>query len=746
MLVLAGEPQWAWQLIGEFAARASGLQRIVCIAEFAPSGLDCIDNTGARQRLGSEHDLLIYDAHNGLDPNALAAISGTLCGGGLFVFIVPRLSKWPDCIDPEYQKLLVYPFQLHQLSRRFIKHIEQSLHNASGCLILQQCSNEAADKWLADIIGKDNIEVVDNTIGSDAGPHHEALSAVHVAEPVEGADDLFAGYCYTEHQVQAVAAAIKVCRGHRRRPLVITSDRGRGKSAALGIASAYLMQQRETTIVVTAPARHCVQALFERVQQIFTLPLHSDNVLQCGKSSIRFIAPDELLARQPAADLLLVDEAAAIAASMLEQMLRQYSRVVFATTVHGYEGTGRGFAIRFKQRLDALTPQWKSLQLQQPVRWAQHDPLERWLFDALLLDAQSSHKLTDSDIVLNQCTVERLDRDQLLRDSSALRSLFALLINAHYQTSPNDLRNILDGPNIDIWVMHCRGQLVAAALVAGEGGFDSPLCTAVWQGRRRVQGHLLPQTIAAHSGYQQAPAMRYWRIMRIAVEPLAQRKGLGKALLLDIIHKARQSSIDLLGASFAATDDVVAFWRSVHCVPVRLGLTKDSCSGVPSTVMLCALSTPAQTFLLQVRQRFIEQLCYGFGSVYRDVEPSLVAALLAGGAEYLHSYQAMSQQDWLDINSFAHGRRQYPLCQLALFKFVCALLGSDQRPATLDDAQLVLLVKLLLQHRDINEVTASLALTGKKQLVEMLRDTIKELYQSFSPSSKEMKPIELSKR
>ena len=52
-----------------------------------------------------------------------------------------------------------------------------------------------------------------------------------------------------------------------------------------------------------------------------------------------------------------------------------------------YEGSGRGFALRFQKALDTLAPSWLAVRLQQPMRWAENDPLERFINQALLLDA-----------------------------------------------------------------------------------------------------------------------------------------------------------------------------------------------------------------------------------------------------------------------------------------------------------------------------------------------------------------------
>lgn len=56
-----------------------------------------------------------------------------------------------------------------------------------------------------------------------------------------------------------------------------------------------------------------------------------------------FMAPDALLASGARADWLVVDEAAAIPAPLLLQLVSRFPRILLTTTVQGYEGTGRGF-------------------------------------------------------------------------------------------------------------------------------------------------------------------------------------------------------------------------------------------------------------------------------------------------------------------------------------------------------------------------------------------------------------------
>ena len=170
-------------------------------------------------------------------------------------------------------------------------------------------------------------------------------------------------------------------------------------------------------------------------------------------------------------DLLLVDEAAAILAALLRQLQQKYQRVVYATTIHGYEGSGHGFELRMSLAgfaLAALAADNPTT----PLRWAVSDPLEPLLANILLLMLmrqrlyQPSHRRRSdySRSVLLNC----------YKDEALLRQLFGLLVLAHYQTSPTDLRLLLDC-GYWIWLWRDDIALYGVALLMREGPIDSEL-------------------------------------------------------------------------------------------------------------------------------------------------------------------------------------------------------------------------------------------------------------------------------
>ncbi|MCK5895628.1 MAG: DUF1726 domain-containing protein, partial [Cocleimonas sp.] len=277
--------------------------------------------------LGQEYQAVIFNAHTDkgvFDVNAFGAVVGTLMGGGTFILLTPTVSKWAN-----------HSFFL----QRFIRLLKQF---AIPLYTTQQPLIPAAVVNLA------------------PSTHHDS-----------------------HEQQDAFNAMLRVIQGHRRRPFVLTSDRGRGKSTLLGKFAAYLLHQGKRHIIVTAPSKKIAEPLFNAARTELEVLKSSASAMK----GLHFLSPDVLHQQKPTADIVLVDEAASIPLPLLADFVKQHSRLIFATTEHGYEGCGRGFAIRFRSLLTRLTPHWKSAHLEHPFRWQKNDPLEKFSFDALLLNA-----------------------------------------------------------------------------------------------------------------------------------------------------------------------------------------------------------------------------------------------------------------------------------------------------------------------------------------------------------------------
>src|SRR4029079_13076126 len=111
----------------------------------------------------------------------------------------------------------------------------------------------------------------------------------------------------------------------------------------------------------------------------------------CGEASVRFVPLPELVFGEAGAyDVIVVAECAQLPVPMLRRLVEAHAgaHVAFATTTHGYEGTGRGFSLRFLEWLERRAAPVVRLGLAPPIRWDEGDPLERLLFDMLLLDAE----------------------------------------------------------------------------------------------------------------------------------------------------------------------------------------------------------------------------------------------------------------------------------------------------------------------------------------------------------------------
>jgi len=633
----------------------------------AAHDIPCLKAAELPRVLGTTLDFAVVDAYAGFNPNAFGQLCGTVRGGGVLLLLTPAADQWRGYADPEYASLCVEPHAPTDLEGHFLHHL---------CSILE-CSDQLL-RW------------------SETGVDWPRLPQTVNPEAVEPP-------CLSPDQAEAVARVLAIA-DQRRAALVLTADRGRGKSAALGIAAARLLRQGKR-IVLTAPTRAATGAVFERVQA-----LAPDCMPQ-----LLFASPDELLHQSVKADLLLVDEAAAISTPILVELLQCCPRVVFSTTLHGYEGNGQGFALRFRDQLEQRRPNTPEYRLETPIRWAGPDPLEQLSNRMLLLDVDTQPPPQPDQSLL----LETIDQTRLSHEPALLRDLFALLLLAHYRTTPGDLRILLDSPNLQIHALMQRGQPLACVLVAEEGALPGALAQAVWEGRRRPRGHLLPQTLIAQEGWGEVAPWRAWRIMRIAVHPSLQQQGLGARLLAELERMAAAAGVDYLGASFAASESLLAFWHRCGYHPVRLGEQRDPVAGTHALLVIRPVSDQVSRWLPRAQHWYGQSVLRRLPGALQDLEPERLPLLLAGLWQ-----PAVADEDTLKrLRGFAQAQRTLESSLLPLIWLLEQTLPCWNQAGIGCDDQRLLCERILRQQ----PATAVAMPDGKRAQLQQLRNLCNQL-------------------
>ena len=682
LVVLEGDLEWATPLSLLMGKHFS--QRL-WTGDSAPMSFTSSSFKQAKQWLGQEFDMVAINALDGINADTLGALSGTIKGGGILVIIASPSWRLPNT-SPFYQRL----------GRLFVN---------PEVMLIQQ-SHIGQSMAMATI------------------PDYPTMPTLYTDENSQRS-------CLTSGQSEAVDAIIKVVTGHRKRPLVLSADRGRGKSAALGIAAAELLQTRTIKIAVTAPSFACAETVFKHAHlRLAVVEQAHRHQLHVGASRLEFVAADKIVSDAVNFDFIIVDEAAAIPAPILTALVACHNRLVFATTIHGYEGTGRGFEIKFKQTLTKKMPQWRDYHLEQPIRWAIDDPLEAWIFKALLLSAQAPN----TEAIKRLTTTTTIDYKvlptaELAQNEVVLSQLFGLLINAHYQTSPNDIQQLLDDPKLFIIVALQSERIIGCCVVSEEGGFDAELAQLVMQGKRRPQGHLLAQSLAAHLGYAIAAEQRCYRILRIAVADGFQQQGIGTQLVDTVLQQAVNTQIDYIGTSFGAVTELVDFW--LHCLlyPLRLGITQDAASGHHSLLCVKPLSDAAQLWFDDARTLFSASFVCQRVEQFNQLDSQLFFKLYADNVQQPLNYGLSQAQIKHQLDIFIDGGLGYEVVVASLESWLSQYLLQDNC-CWHDD--LGFAIAKILQKQSWAVVVERYHLSSRKLAQQHLRDVVARYFSSFS--------------
>ncbi|HAW1360450.1 TPA: tRNA cytosine(34) acetyltransferase TmcA [Escherichia coli] len=596
--------------------------------------------------LGREFRHAVFDARHGFDAAAFAALSGTLKAGSWLVLLLPVWDEWENQPDADSLRWSDCPDPI--ATPHFVQHFKRVLTANNDAILWRQ---------------------------------NQPFSLAHFTprtdwHPATGAPQ--------PEQQQLLQQLLTMPPG----VAAVTAARGRGKSALAG----QLISRIAGSAIVTAPAKAA-----------------TDVLAQFAGEKFRFIAPDALLASDEQADWLVVDEAAAIPAPLLYQLVSRFPRTLLTTTVQGYEGTGRGFLLKFCARF----PHLHRFELQQPIRWAQGCPLEKMVSEALVFDDENFTHTPQGNIVISafEQTLWRSEPETPLK-------VYQLLSGAHYRTSPLDLRRMMDAPGQHFLQAAGENEIAGALWLVDEGRLSQELSQAVWAGYRRPRGNLVAQSLAAHGSNPLAATLRGRRVSRIAVHPARQREGTGRQLIagaLQYIH-----DLDYLSVSFGYTEELWRFWQRCGFVLVRMGNHREASSGCYTAMALLPMSDAGKQLAEREHYR-----------LRRDAQ-----ALAQWNGEMLPvdplNDAVLSDDDWLELAGFAFTHR--PLltslgCLLRLLQTselaLPALRGRLQKNAS--DAQLCTTLKLsgrkLLLVRQREEAAQALFALDDVR-TERLRDRI----------------------
>ena len=401
----------------------------------------------------------------------------------------------------------------------------------------------------------------------------------------------------------------------RGRSVLVIGDRGRGKSGLLGLVAAYLASSHMVGFApVTGPTLYSVQSFFRVLDAALDRLGVRHWVIRRGGQVLgvagpwfhfRYHTPDQV---HPGS-FTFIDEAAAVGPTRLRAIAARCPRLLAASTIHGYEGSGRVLA----HMAEKILPEPRlRIELRTPVRYPPGDPVEEWVYDTFMLRAEPPPPPREG---VGETVVERLDRLRLAEDYGLLRAVYSILVTAHYRNEPDDLALLLDAPHHMLYVLRGRGGVVAAADVAVEDE-DTP-----WDAR------ILYDRLAEAVGVYRR--LRGWRVVRIAVHPELQRRGLGTGLLRGIEADARRAGVDWLGAIYGRPA-VTPFWLHNGFLPVYVSPLPSKATGEHNVAVAKPLSPNGRRTVVEAASDLLARLIWGLGSLYRSLDSSVAAQLLAG--------------------------------------------------------------------------------------------------------------------
>ncbi|KAG7091927.1 hypothetical protein E1B28_008319 [Marasmius oreades] len=558
--------------------------------------------------LGHTYGMLILQDFEAITPNLLARTIETVQGGGLIVLLLKTMSSLRQLYTMSMDVHSRYRTSAHNtVTARFNERFILSLGSSPDCLFLDDELNVLPISRGKDIVPCEPV-ASSSTSKEDTELKElkDSLSDTPVAGPL-------VQLAKTTSQARAILTFIdSISSKTLSSTCTLTSSRGRGKSAALGLGIAAAVAHGYANVFVTSPTPENLQTVFEFIFKGFDVlgyEEHLDydilqttnpewgkaivrvNIFKSHRQTIQYIQPQDAHVLGQA-ELVVIDEAAAVPLPLVRELMGPYL-VFLASTVNGYEGTGRSLSLKLikqlreeasstvvgkdvagtKEKEDAVVPikskkstsdvVYKSgpksaqrllheIKLTVPIRYSDGDKIESWLNTLLCLDVtlpSSSSSLRAAGCPHpSTCTLYRVNRDTLFSFHPAsevfLQRMMALYVASHYKNQPNDLQLMSDAPAHELYVLlppldeaEDNGKTavlptpLAVVQVALEGRISKDAIMDGLSRGLRAGGDMIPWLVAQQYQETRFAELSGARIVRVAVDPEMSNMGYGSRAL-----------------------------------------------------------------------------------------------------------------------------------------------------------------------------------------------------------------------
>lgn len=550
--------------------------------------------------LGNTYGMCILQDFEAITPNLLARTIETVEGGGMVLLLLKGMNSLKQLYTLSMDVHSRYRTEAHDdVVARFNERFVLSLGSCDSCLFVDDELN------VLPISGGKNVKPLPPPDPEDEGKTTATKELDGIKESLVDSQPVgsLIQIAKTVDQAKALLTFVDaIAEETLRSTVTLTAARGRGKSAALGVAIAAAVAHGYSNIFITSPSPENLKTLFEFVFKGFDALNYLDhvdytiiqstnpdfnkaivrvNVHRQHRQTIQYIQPQDANKLEQA-ELVVIDEAAAIPLPLVRKLMGPYL-VFMASTINGYEGTGRSLSLKLIQQLrdqsrgaakpagaddaqvadrssgkaatngDAATARGRSLReitLSEPIRYAQGDSIEKWLNKVLCLDATlPNSKLNPQGCPpLSKCELVQVNRDTLFSfhpvSEKFLQQMIALYVASHYKNSPNDLQLMSDAPAHQLFVLVPPVEDDSTRLpeplcviqVALEGQISKQSVLSSLSRGHRASGDMIPWTISQQFQDEEFAGLSGARIVRIATNPEYIRMGYGSRavnLLID---------------------------------------------------------------------------------------------------------------------------------------------------------------------------------------------------------------------